>query len=309
MTCRPKTYTFRAHLLLLLSGAAAVFGPYACGAPDGEQGDGDISSPLGGAGGAELGGDGDGDGDGYDGLGGAPGIALPDKVVGPKGRAFEPEGLSLNYTGEDDGGLKIISYTLHQSYGVLERATWHVAVRNDGGDPICSVSLRPGFYDATGVLVGEANGANDIYGRMHMVDGEPESCLSPGDVGMGELEIFDEAFDLSRVTRIDYGVSGVLRPSAAPTDKVKVISLTEELVYGEHIHFVGSLQNGHATEIESPRVRIFALDDLGRPVGSFFDIELITLAPGGQWEIFTTVFDGDYTKFVVYLDYRYPFDL
>jgi len=169
-------------------------------------------------------------------------------------------------------------------------AAFYAAVRNDATMPICEAGLMTDFIDEAGALVTTATSvlaSGDLY---QFTDGSGVilPCITPGEIAMsvstelpivvaelGALEYRFPAFPLDGVVLIDgLGVSELATTSS-----------------GSGTAYTGTLTNGLEAAVSNPKVTIFPLNRVGRPLGAATSSDTTDLPAGGSWTFETTAVD------------------
>lgn len=233
----------------------------------------------------------------------------PDEVVGPAGSAFVPAGIEYVEAGTGEIEFTLVASTLLQESGDFGEVAWLAAFRNDGSTNVCIPGAFFEFYDSAGQLLVDDHVVGGIHAPMYLSYGTPDPCLGPGDIGMMEATSALQNINVADVARIEYFGTGALNLSAEKLTDVALSQIELEPIYTDSVHAVGTIVNNWDQPIEAPEVFVFAVDPLGRPYGLMSDIELVEIAPGGSWQFDTLSYEGEVDSFVVFMEYREPFDL
>jgi hypothetical protein len=196
-------------------------------------------------------------------------------------RFFVPEGLP-NTELEGEGGLTLIAFTLQQR---PERVELLATVRHDGDEPACEPGMLVHFSDHRGALL--ASVGSTLYGgKLYRLDdaaGTLVRCLPPGEIGMAALVdvpdqvVLDElaylqhtfpAFTLSGLAPVE----GALELAAQPTD------------HGYEV----TLENALDFAVADPKVAIFSVNRVKRPLGVATGGAELLLLPGETCKVSTT---------------------
>lgn len=221
------------------------------------------------------------------GIGGSAGGAATAGSTGDD-RLFVPEDLP-NTELDGGGGLTLVAFTL------IEGATggeFYAAVRNDGQTPACEAGMMIDFYDKAGALVTSTSGTLQTGKLYRLSQGEAVHvwCIPPGAIAMtsgagitgvvidelGHLEHRFPAFGIEVIPVEGLGVTGV----AAVTS-------------GGRTAYTGTLANGLDAAVMNPKVSVFPVNRVGRPLGLATATEALSVPAAGTWTFETsTVVDA-----------------
>jgi hypothetical protein len=212
-------------------------------------------------------------------MAGAAGMAGDDLL-------FVPEGLAT--TDRDGaGGLELIAYTL------VQRATgaeFYAAVRNDAAMPVCEAGLMTDFIDQGGALVTSATSvlsSGDLY-RFTDGSGVILPCITPGEIAMSvstELPIVVAELGALEYRFPAFPLDGVVLIDGLTVSELSTISSGTQTAY------TGALTNGLEGAVSNPKVTIFPLNRVGRPLGAATSSGTTDLPAGGSWAFETTAVD------------------
>jgi hypothetical protein len=258
-------------------GATATGGSPATGGSNGGGG----TSPGGGAGSsnATSGGSSGSAGTAGNPFAGAAGVA-------GDARLFVPEGLP-NTELDGDGGLTLVAFTLlHGAAG----AEFYAAVRNDGSTPACEAGMMIDFYDEAGTLVTSTAGTLQT-GRLYRLSGDDGVhvwCVPPGEVAMTSGTGLDTGV-LENLGRLEH------RFPAFAVDVVAVeglgVTRVAAVTSGGRTAYTGSVTNGLDAPVTNPKVSIFPLNRVGRPLGVATSTETTEVPAAGSWSFETSTVD------------------
>lgn len=285
-------------LFLACSGSALDDGAGAAGSGPGSGGDtasggssasGGVLLPAGGA--ASSGGVG----------GGEAGAGSSGSGTGGGGKDgdlhFVPEGLSSAEMDEEGAGLKLVAFTLVQGATGPEL---YAAVRNDGESPSCDAGLMFYFIDKADQLM-TTWGGSLLSGRLYRIDdgsGVMIPCIAPGEIAMtgstdlpGELVIEELGYLQHRFPAFTVDV--------VPVDAVTA-SEVRTVRRGAGSAYTGTLENRLDVAVSDPKITVFPVNRVGRPLGMATSSAADDIPPGGTWSFETTPVDDVGVDHVAY---------
>jgi hypothetical protein len=180
-------------------------------------------------------------------------------------RAFVPEGLSNTELEGHEGGLTLVAFTLEE--GALGLA-FYAAVKNEGSTPACEIVMTTEFYDRAVQLVTSV-GSVVSSGRFYLIDdgsGVVISCLPPGQVGMTSFMDLAPEVVISELGHVKHAFPAFTVAGIVPLEAVSVSNLTPVRTAGGSA-YRGVLTNGLAQILSEPKVTIFPVNRVGRPLG------------------------------------------
>jgi hypothetical protein len=201
-------------------------------------------------------------------------------------RAFVPEGLSNTELAGQEGGLTLVAFTLEQGAAGL---VLHAAVENEGATPACEVGMLIDYYDQTQQLVTSA-GSAVLGGHFYLIDdgsGVVLTCIPPGKVGMTSMPALSPEVVLSDLGHLEHHFPAFTVPGVVPLDGVSVGKLT---AVGTAIGsaYRGTLTNGLDQVLSSPKVTVFPVNRVGRPLAVATSLAPMEIPPGGIWPFETS---------------------
>ena len=212
-------------------------------------------------------------------MAGAAGMAGDDAL-------FVPEGLSM--TDRDGaGGLELIAFTLVQGAAGAE---FYAAVRNDAAMPVCEPGLMTDFIDQAGALVTTATSvlqSGDLY-RFNDGSGVIVTCITPGEIAMTfstDLPIVVEDIEALEYRFPAFPLDGVVLIDGLTVGELSTVGS------GPGTAYTGTLTNGLEGAVSNPKVTIFPLNRVGRPLAVATSSATTELPAGGSWTFETTAVD------------------
>jgi hypothetical protein len=203
-------------------------------------------------------------------------------------RLFVPEGLP-NTELDGDGGLTLVAFTLLQG---ASGAEFFAAVRNDGSTPACEAGMTIDFYDEAGALVSSTAGTLQT-GRLYRLSGDDGVhvwCVPPGDVAMTSGAGLDTVV-IENLGRLEHRFPA-FAVDVVPVEGLGVTGITA-VTNGGRTAYTGSLTNGLDAPVTNPKVSIFPLNGVGRPLGVATSTETTEVPAAGSWPFETsTVVDA-----------------
>jgi hypothetical protein len=150
---------------------------------------------------------------------------------------------------------------------------------------------------------------SNIESPLHRTEsgtGDFVNCIGPDQVGITGDVALSSALDIAEVASLEFALEGLLMDDAVPAADIAVSGLTVTERFGSNA-FSGTLHNDSSETVEDPRVTVFSLNDVGRPLGSGMAIELISMSPGGTWAFETTTVDDVGTDWVAFPQVDLPY--
>jgi hypothetical protein len=204
-------------------------------------------------------------------------------------RAFVPEGLSNTELEGQEGGLTLVAFTLEENAAGL---ALFAAVKNEGPAPACEVGMTTDFYDQTDQLVTSA-GSVVSSGHFYRIDdgsGVVLGCLPPGQVGMTAVTELPSEVVLSELGYVKHAfpaftVAALVRLSPVSVNKLTPVRTASGSAYR------GVLSNGLTQILSEPKVTVFPVNRVGRPLGVATASAARDLPGGGTWMFETSSVD------------------
>ena len=214
------------------------------------------------------------------------------------GRHFVPEDLP-NTLAEGQVGvtLELIAFTLLQRPMGPEL---YAAVRNSGTSPSCEAGMTTELFDKAGQLV-TSSGVGLQGGRFYRLDdGFVITCIDPGQIAMtAATNLPDDLVvaDLGHLTHRfpTFGVADL-----TPVGGALTVTDVETIPTGAGTIYRGTFTNGLDVPARTPKVTIYPVNRVGRPLGVTTASGSTDLPPGGTWTFETTAVEDagvDYAAF------------
>jgi hypothetical protein len=197
-------------------------------------------------------------------------------------RSFVPEGLA-NTELDGAGGLTLVAFTLQQRPSGLELLA---TVRHDGDAPACEPGLLTHFIDHGGELRATV-GAPVQRGEHYRLDDEAGTlvrCLGPGQLGMAALVDLPDAVVLDELARMQHTFPAFTLAGLARVDGALALSA---VAVGNG--YEGTLTNALGVVVAEPKVAIFPVNRVKRPLGVATSSAQLELLPGAKWSFSTTL--------------------
>jgi len=187
-----------------------------------------------------------------------------------------PEGLANTNVDSEDQGLTLLAFTLIPG---LTGPELYAAVRNDGDDPACEAGMITYFFDKAGQAVTSTASVLRSGHLYRMTDGTIISCVPPTQIAMAANAL------PSSVSIADLGSLQHLFPSFTVNGIVPVAGLALKDVKTEAVStghlYTGRLANGLDVTVTAPKVEVFPVNRVGRPLGLATSTASGELPPGG----------------------------
>lgn len=218
--------------------------------------------------------------------------------------AFVPEGLPTMELNAE-GGLTLVALTLAPGSRGPEL---YAAVRNDGPSPACEAGMTVDFKDKNEQVVGTAAGTL-LSGRFYRLDGGAGvviSCVAPDQVAMTAMTDLPDGVVIEALGSLEYAF-----PAFAVSNIVEVeglsVSDVRTVMTASGSAFTGALTNDFSETLRAPKVTMFPLNRVGRPVGVSTSSALPDLAPGDQSSFQTSSFHRAGVDYAAFATATYPF--
>lgn len=180
--------------------------------------------------------------------------------------------------------MDVVAATLTQGSDGLE---FYAALHNGGDTGACGGALSIELFDAQEQSLGVFDAGlfgKQIY-RINELD-QVVGCIDPDSEGAAAVLNIDEELridDIAHVTyRFTYFSTEFFEGGLTLLEEFKVTGLNQvPLAFG--ISFSGTLENGLEVPATEPSVTIFALNDIGRPLGVVAASRAEALAAHDEW--------------------------
>ncbi|HEX6273280.1 MAG TPA: FxLYD domain-containing protein, partial [Polyangiaceae bacterium] len=199
-------------------------------------------------------------------------------------RSFVPDDLP-NTEVNGEGGLTLTAFTLVAGATGPE---FYAAVRNDGETPACEAGMRIDFFDEAGGLVTTAASAL-LSGRLYRIDdgsGTVITCVPPGEVAMTASTDLPESMVIDELGRLEHQFPA-FQLDVVPIEGLTVSDVQPHTATGGTA-FTGTVTNGLDVAASNPKVSVFPLNRVGRPLGVATSSAVLDVAPAGTWPFETT---------------------
>jgi hypothetical protein len=183
-----------------------------------------------------------------------------------------------------EGGLTLTAFTLVAGATGPES---YAAVRNDGEMPACEAGMRIDFFDRAGELVTSAASVLQS-GRLYRIDdgsGTVIACVPPGEIAMTAFTDLPETVVIEALGRLEHQFPA-FQLGVAPIDGLTVSDL-QAVTTGGGATFIGTVTNGLDGPVRNPKVSVFPLNRVGRPLGAATSSATLDVPAGGSWSFET----------------------
>jgi hypothetical protein len=197
-------------------------------------------------------------------------------------RSFVPT-LPISSHDGQPGALTVVALTLVQGAAGPEL---YLAVRNDGPTPVCETGVMITFNDQAGQeLTSAAVGL--LTGRYYRL--EPDtvlSCIDAGRVAMGAstnlpAEVVIDQLGSLQHRFVFFNLDGIVPIEGLAVSALSTVATAVGRAYR------GTLTNGLALTVSNPRVTIFPVNRVGRPLGAATSNATLVVPPAGTWSFET----------------------
>jgi hypothetical protein len=235
---------------------------------------------------------------GIDGLGeaaGRPGDDQLDDLLDDL--LFVPQGLSNTNVDGQDEGLTLVAFTLMQE---PTGPKLYAAVRNDGDTPACAAGMTTDFRDKAGQVV-TSSGAVLQSGRLYrMTDGTILACVAPGQVAMAASTDLPTSMVIDQLGSLQHLFPSFTLPGVVPISGLSV-SDVQPVVTDAGDAYTGKVTSALDVSVSNPRVTIFPVNRVGRPLGAATATSSTSdLPPGGSWTFTTSAVNTLGVDYVAY---------
>ncbi len=209
-----------------------------------------------------------------------------DAVEAGDARAFVPEALPNTEAPGAEGGLTLVAFTLVRRDEGLDL---YAAARNDGPTPICEPGMTTDFVDGDERLVGSAGTElySGRYFRLEDGSGAILSCVPPGELAMGASLALPEAIVLEELAFLRHSFPAFIVPELVPVNALTLRDV-EAVRTGAGTEYSGTFVNELELGVTNPRVVVFPLNRVGRPLGVASSQATLAVPPGGSFGFVTS---------------------
>jgi len=201
-------------------------------------------------------------------------------------RSFVPEGLPNTELEGGEGGLTLSAFTLVQGENALEM---YAAARNDGATPLCEAGLSVDFLDDSERLLGSAGVGLYSGGFYRIGDGSGVviTCVAPGEIALGGATAVLESALLDQIAHVRHAFPSFVLNEIEPVEGLRV-SDVRAMTKGDGSVYTGVLHSALDADVENPRVSVFPVNRVGRPLGMGTSDVAATLPAGSSARFETT---------------------
>jgi len=238
-------------------------------------------------------------GAGAAGTGGSAGRTQPGDDL-----AFVPEALPTMERNAE-GGLTLVALTLVPGPRGPEL---YAAVRNEGESPACQAGMTVDFKDDEGQVVATAAGIL-VSGRFYRLEGGAGvviSCVAPEQVAMTAMTAPADRFVIDGLGSLEYAF-----PAHTVADIVPVAGLSvsevQSVMTASGNAFMGTVSNDFSETLSAPKVTLFPLNRVGRPLGVATSNAIVDLAAGDSASFQTPSFNRTGAGYAAFATATYPF--
>lgn len=178
-------------------------------------------------------------------------------------RAFVPESLSNTpLTGQVADGLTLIAFTLEQ--GAI-RLSLYASIRNDRTTPACEAGMTTYFIDKAGQVVTTATSVLESAHFYRLDTGVVIRCLAPGEIAMTGLAELPPEIVLEELGSLQHAFPAFTVDNIVAVDALAVSDVAL-VTTGVGTLYAGTLRNELEVSVSSPRVTVFPVNRVGRPL-------------------------------------------
>jgi hypothetical protein len=211
-------------------------------------------------------------------------------------RAFVPESLvNTPVAGQVADGLRLIAFTLRQ--GTTGPALY-AAVRNDRETPACEAGMTTYFLDEAGQVTTTATSVLESAQLYRTGDGQIIRCVAPGELAMAGTELPSQVV-IDELGSLEHAFPAFTVDNIVAVEPLHV-SDVRSVTTGVGNLYEGKLSNGLSVSASAPRVAIFPLNRVGRPLGMATASSANELPPGSSWSFETGTVDASGADYAAY---------
>jgi hypothetical protein len=213
-------------------------------------------------------------------------------------RVFVPESLANTpMDGQVVDGLTLIAFTLrHESSGLA----LYGSVRNDRETPACEAGMTTYFLDQAGQVVTTATSVLESAHFYRTGTGVVIRCVAPGEIAMTASGELPKDILLGELGSLRHAFPAFTVDEIVPVEALTV-SDVKTVTTGVGTLYAGTLQNRLGVSASSPRVTIFPLNRVGRPLTMATTTATASELPaGGSWRFETNNVDANGVDIVAY---------
>ncbi len=197
-----------------------------------------------------------------------------------------PEGLPNTELEGQEGGLTLVAFTLTRGAVGLEL---YAAVRNDGATPACEVGMMIDFYGQGDQLVTSVGSVvqSGYFYRIDDGSGVVLSCIPPGKIGMSATTGLPSEIVLEELVSLKHNFPAFTVSGIVPVEGIQV-SAVRGAARAEGRVYTGTFTNRLEVAAGTPKVTIFPVNRVGRPLGAATANATMDVPPGTSWAFETT---------------------
>ena len=199
-------------------------------------------------------------------------------------RRFVPEGLPNDNVNGMDEGLVLAAFTLVQG---ASGPALYAAVKNAGEAPACEPGMTTDFYDKAGQRVSSAGSVLQTGTLYRMSDGTIISCLAPGQIAMAAASGLPDAIVMAELGHLEHLFPAFIVPDIVPIAGLMVNDV-QSVAADTGSAYSGKVTNQLDVAVSAPKVTIFPLNHVGRPLGAATSSSMTDVPPGGSWTFETS---------------------
>jgi hypothetical protein len=218
-------------------------------------------------------------------------------------RLFVPDDLpNIEIGGE--GGLTLVAFTLVDGTDGPELFT---AVRNEGDVPACEAGITIDFFDENATLVTSSSGVLESGTRYDLNDGSGATirCVSPGRTAMAASTDLPTSLVIDELGALEHRFPAFVVPGVTPADAF-FVSEVRSVARGGGTAYRGTFENALDVTVTDPKVTIFPLNRVGRPLGAATSRPATSVSPGGSVGFETDTVGDSGADFVAFADATIP---
>jgi hypothetical protein len=231
--------------------------------------------------------------------GGAAGTTEPGDDL-----TFLPVGLPASEL-EAEGGLTLVASTLVPG---PEGPELYAAVHNEGASPACEAGMIVDFKDKAGQVVAAAAGVL-VSGRFYRLDGGTGvviSCVAPNQIAMTAMSVPPDRFAIEALGSLEYAFPAFSVPDIVAVEGIDV-SDVQAVMTASGYAFTGTVTNAFSETLSAPKVSVFRLNRVGRPLGVATSNTIPDLAAGERKSFGTNSFSRAVAAHAAFASAKYPF--
>ncbi|HXU62802.1 MAG TPA: hypothetical protein VN962_13925 [Polyangia bacterium] len=233
--------------------------------------------------------------------GGASGIAGASGAAGADGALIDPPGLDVELEQGGAGLFDLTALTLRDGPDGLEL---YASLTNVGDLPACDAALKVTINDKNNQPLGMfINGLDTSHLYLYTLpDGSQTiaACASPGDVTMTNIFTMAPDIAVADVGSVVYYYVYFVLDGITLIDPGFTVTGVQAVTGTDGTSYTGTFTNGLTMTVNSPSIRVFPVNRVGRPLAVAGANGSVQIPPGGTWTFQTDSVDMPGVDYAVF---------